>query len=244
MKGAVAIVGEDVGVVRAALEAARFVITGVSPELVVSHGGDGTLLRAERLWPGIPKVPVRVGRRARPCARHELGAVIAALADEALVLTHLPKLGLTVGAFRGLALNDVVMRNALPTEAVRFRVGIGPQRSGEITGDGLVIATPFGSSAYYRSITRRSIGSGLALAFNNTTDERPPVELSADSRVDVEILRGPAILVHDNDVRAVPLRTGHRFTVSLSSEQAAVLGLDALTCEDCRKADGAPFNPH
>ncbi|MFA6724146.1 MAG: hypothetical protein WCS95_05695, partial [Lentisphaeria bacterium] len=29
------------------------------PELVITHGGDGSLLGAERLYPGIPKCPIR-----------------------------------------------------------------------------------------------------------------------------------------------------------------------------------------
>lgn len=239
-----AVVGDDAGAVTAALEAAGLVVTGAAPDVVVTHGGDGTLLRAERIWPGVPKVPVRIGARARLCGRHGLEAVVAGLAADALEATELPKIAVTFGGYRALALNDVVMRNALPTEAVRFRVEQEGWASGEITGDGLVIATPFGSTAYYRSITRRRVERGLGVAFNNTTEVLEPLELPDGGQVDVQVLRGPAVLVPDNDVRAVPLRAGHRFTVADSLERAVVLGLDALTCGDCRKGDGAAFNPH
>lgn len=60
----------------------------------------------------------------------------------------------------------------------------------------------------------------------------------------VDVLRGPALLVHDNDARHVALRTGQGFSVSASSSVADLLGLDALRCQECRRADGSPFNPH
>ena len=244
MTRAAAVVGADAGAVTELLEASGLCVTSTGPDVVVTHGGDGTLLRAERMWPGVPKVPARIGARARLCDRHGLEAVLRRLADGALDETELPKIEVAMGRYRALALNDVVMRNALPTEAVRFRVSVEGRATGEITGDGLVVATPFGSTAYYRSITRRRIARGLGVAFNNTTDVLEPLELSDGGRVEVEVLRGPAVLVPDNDVRAVPLRAGHRFVVSSSDERAVVLGLDALACGDCRKEDGSAFNPH
>jgi hypothetical protein len=62
--------------------------------------------------------------------------------------------------------------------------------------------------------------------------------------VEIELLRGPAVLVHDNDPRTLFLREGQRLRVSLSSAVAVVLGLDALRCQRCRRTDGTTFNPH
>ena len=36
-------------------------------ELVITHGGDGALLGAERDYPGIPKFPLRDAATASPC---------------------------------------------------------------------------------------------------------------------------------------------------------------------------------
>jgi NAD+ kinase len=157
-----------------------------------------------------------------------------------------------VAGRRFLAINDVVMRNESPATAVRFAIsteGAPPPQDarhapGEITGDGLVFATPFGSTGYYRSITRRVVESGFGLAFNNSTEPLEPLLLREQQTVEVRLLRGPAVLVHDNDARVIPLREGHRFTVRGSAEAAVVLGLDALRCQTCLKADGSRFNPH
>ena len=35
-----------------------------SPDLVLTHGGDGALLGAERDFPGVPKLPLRDARTA------------------------------------------------------------------------------------------------------------------------------------------------------------------------------------
>jgi NAD+ kinase len=214
------------------------------PDVVLCHGGDGTLLRAEREWRGVPKVPVRVGSRARLCPEHGLEKVLAALTAGALERKELELLELRVGELRRLAVNDVVLRNDNPATAVRFRVQADGLDTGEVTGDGLVFSTPFGSSGYYCSITRQVLATGLGVAFNNATQARDPIVVAGREPVDVTMLRGLAVLVCDNDARGIPLRDGHRFQVRLSDERAVVLGLDSLGCQVCRKADGSPFNPH
>jgi NAD+ kinase len=71
-----------------------------------------------------------------------------------------------------------------------------------------------------------------------------PLELTPDSVLDVQLIRGPAVLVHDNDPRGIKLREGHRFSVRLAAEQARMLSLDGLSCQECRRLDHGAFNPH
>jgi NAD+ kinase len=236
--------GDDPRAVAGDVSAAGFLLVTSAPEVVLCYGGDGTLLRAERDWPGVPKVPARVGSRARLCPDHELPAILARLRDGLLERETLSKLELAVAGWQFLAMNDIVMRNESPATAVRFALHAEGVHADEVTGDGLVFATPFGSTGYYRSITRSVVERGLGIAFNNSTEPYEPLLVTGEFTVEVAVLRGPAVLVHDNDVRAIPLREGHRFSVRGSSAQAVVLGLDALRCQQCRKADGSRFNPH
>lgn len=240
----VAIVGDDRRRAEAILREHGHRVVRRDPELVLSHGGDGTLLRSERFFPDVPKLTVRVGVGHRLCARHALGQVLSRLADGALPREELDRLELTVGRARFFALNDVVLRNENPAVAVRFHIVVDGVRSREHTGDGLVIATPFGSTAYFRSVTRTSFGAGIGVAFNNTTRPLAPLRLSVEAVVGVEVVRGPAVLVNDNDDRGIPLREGHGFTVRHAERKALVLGLDALRCQDCRRGDDGTFNPH
>jgi len=240
----IVIAGEDRAVAAAACERAGLQVVRRDADLVLCHGGDGTLLRAARDWPGLPKLPVRVASRNQLCPDHQLDGVLARLQRGELPRTELDLLELRLGGRRFLAINDVVLRNESPATALRFRVHADGHDSGEVTGDGLVFATPFGSTGYFRSITRRRVETGLGVAFNNSTDVRSPLVLDGDEPIEVEVLRGPAVLVHDNDARTVLLRDGQRFRVRCSGEHEVVLGLDALCCQRCRKQDGSRFNAH
>ena len=47
-------------------------------DLVIAHGGDGTLLWSERDYPGIPKLPMRDARTAPQCQTHQYDRVLDA----------------------------------------------------------------------------------------------------------------------------------------------------------------------
>lgn len=236
--------GDDRQVVAARAEAAGLEVVSRDADVVLCHGGDGTLLRAERRYPEVPKVPVRLGRSTQPCPRHGLDDVLSRLIAGGLLREELTRLVLTVGRARFHALNDIVLRNENPALAVRFLLTVDGGEPVEYAGDGLVVATPFGSTGYYRSITRSSFGAGLGLAFNNATRPTAARVLSGQARLAVEVVRGPAVLVHDNDTRTLVLREGHRFEIERADRPAVVLGLDALRCQECRRSDDQTFNPH
>ena len=66
--------GDDLPRAAAAVARAGLVVVRREPDAVLCHGGDGTLLRADREWPDVPKVPVRVASRARPCPLRRAGS--------------------------------------------------------------------------------------------------------------------------------------------------------------------------
>ncbi|MDX2175724.1 MAG: hypothetical protein SF028_04570 [Candidatus Sumerlaeia bacterium] len=211
-------------------------------DAIVCHGGDGTLIGAERDHPGVPKVPVRPDARYIKCARHQNAALFGRLARGEQSVTRLPLLEARVGERRLIAVNDVVLHNAKVTSAVRYRVWIdGAPYSDVIVGDGLVASTPFGSTAYYRSITNSVIRVGLGLAFNNSTEAVNHLVLNEDALVEVEIERGPAVLVDDNNLEPVPLGEGDRIAIRFSGGHATIFELETLLCMDCRqRATGRP----
>ena len=128
-----------------------------SPEVVITYGGDGILLHSEREWPGVPKLPLRNSQRGRKCEPREVREAIAKLARGELVR----RAKLRAKGRSQVGLNDVIVHNARPTSSLRCRVFVDDHEFGhEIVGDGVVVATPFGSTAYYRSITRGIFQSG------------------------------------------------------------------------------------
>lgn len=219
----------------AAARAAGLVLCTERPDVVVSVGGDGAFIGAERSLPGVPKLGIRSDDSCLKCVRHTDAEMLTALAQSRLAETVLLKLEARMGDTTLRAVNDVMVRNADLRAAVRFRVSLDGQRvTDEIIGDGLVIATPFGSSAYFRSITGVTIRTGIGIACNNCTDNQAHLVVGEDEVIGIEIVRGPAVLAADNDPALQQLLSGAALTVRRASTGARVLGAEALRCADCR----------
>jgi len=205
------------------------------PDVVISYGGDGSLLGAERDFPGVPKCPIRDSRSCPKCDRHGDEAILDRLVRHALSETRIIKLQATREEGEFVAgINDVIVNKEQISSAVRYRLWIdGELYKDQIVGDGLVIATPFGSTGYYRSITHSSFRVGMGLAFNNSTEPLDHLVISDGSVVELEIIRGPAVLLADNDPKRIPLAQQDRVRVTKSDMETVVLGLDIFRCEEC-----------
>ncbi|MBI2599710.1 hypothetical protein HYW43_02190 [Candidatus Daviesbacteria bacterium] len=171
-----------------------FEVTNTNPDLIISYGGDGTLVASERQFPGIPKLPIRDSLVCKKCPNHEIGTVLRNFLEGKLKLQEYKKLQTTVLYKSVFALNDFVIRNIKPIHAIRFKIS----GSKLYIGDGVVIATPFGSSGYFKSITKKTFEQGFALAFNNTTETINPLYLGENDEVDFMLVRGQASFSFDN----------------------------------------------
>jgi NAD+ kinase len=126
-------------------------------DLVVTLGGDGTILRAARAAGGsAPILAINfggLGFLAAAEARDLRGAVAGALdgtwGRESRRLIEIARVS-PRGAGRrlGQALNDAVVRSVEPHRALRVELTLDQSDLGGLLADGLVVATPTGSSAY------------------------------------------------------------------------------------------------
>ncbi|MCB9833531.1 MAG: NAD(+)/NADH kinase [Planctomycetes bacterium] len=204
-------------------------------DALVTYGGDGTLIGAEIEYPGVPKLPIRDGTSCVKCARHGDRAMLERLMRGELQETRLIKLEASVRGHKVTGLNDILIRNADLRSAVRFIVSVNGERAtDEVIGDGLVISTPFGSSAYFRSITNTTFRNGIGIAFNNCTEFNNHLVLDEGDELLVEIIRGPASMTADNNPKVLDLDSGDDVRVHRSQGYARVFGLDALRCPYCR----------
>ncbi len=204
------------------------------PEIVISHGGDGALLGAERDFPGIPKYPVRDWRHNPACPIHPEADVLAKAFSGQLRRFEVLKIEARVGQAHVVALNDISIHRRIHASAVRFRLALDDELyANQIVGDGLVLATPFGSTGYYRSITHSLFRLGLGLAFNNTTEPIDHLVIEENCIVHVDILRGPAVLVADNDPHPIDLQTGDTVEFRQTDAKTVVYGLDIFRCREC-----------
>jgi NAD+ kinase len=206
------------------------------PELIIAHGGDGTLLETERNHPGIVKFPIRDSRSAPLCTRHETIEQIERLAAGNLGTLRLPKLVGESGGRTVKGINDVFVHNQRRGGAIRYRVLIdGATYASEVVGDAVGVSTVHGSTAYYRNITNSVFRVGIGLAFSNCTEVINHLVLPETAVVVVCLLRGPAILLADNSGDDCIVETGGEIEIRQTAEYADVLGLDLFMCHECRK---------
>lgn len=214
-----------------------------NPDIIVCYGGDGTLLHAELEWPGVPKVPVLHSQRGYRCIPHPPEQVIAGLAQGRLLRNYYTKLACTVcrngaGEQHFAALNEINVHMGRINSAVRFNLTINnqPYEEGrEILGDGFVVCTPFGSTAYFSAITQVVFYEGIGLAFKATNEHINHMVLPESYTVRLKITRGPAVLAHDSAVAYVELRAGDELEVRKHGQSATI-----LTCDPVRRPD-VPF---
>lgn len=204
------------------------------PDVIISYGGDGTLLSAERKYPSIPKLPIRDSKVCKKCPLHTTEELLSILSAGKLNFKYFPKLEAKSGNEDIIAINDIVIRNITPMHALRFNIYKSGQQIGPkvIIGDGIVATTPFGSSGYYQSITRQTLESGFAVAFNNTTQHLEPMKFTPIQDVKVMIIRGPGSLSSDNNPKIYPLKENDEVKIFASIHKAQIF-IDTLRCKDC-----------
>lgn len=229
-----AICGRNLDDLRELLQGYPVEFVDKDPEVVFSHGGDGALLGAEREFPGVPKYPLRDWRNNPPCPLHDESKVIDMIFSGGLRCFEVTKLETIAQDRKLLALNDISIHRVNLSSAVRYRLHLdGALHANHIVGDGLIVATPFGSTGYYRSITHSLFRIGIGIAFNNTTEPIDHLVVEEDCLISLEILRGPAVLVADNDPEQIDLQSGDQVEIRRAEHNAVVYGLDVLRCREC-----------
>lgn len=130
------------------------------PDYIVVLGGDGTFLGAERAYykRGVPFVGVGFGHVNFLLNRSvgDAATFVRHLADDAL-WRHFPINGIAArittddGTRAGIGFNDVYVKSADPTQVVRLTIATHEHPRLHVVGDGIIFATPQGSTAYNRS---------------------------------------------------------------------------------------------
>ncbi|MAY73490.1 MAG: hypothetical protein CMJ31_01980 [Phycisphaerae bacterium] len=173
-------------------------------DLICVVGGDGTLLAAARrlLGTGVPILGVNAGRVGFMAA-FDPDAFEARAAD---LLEHAPlplrtvrALSATVsdgdgGATPLEAINEMVITAGPPFRMISLEIAINGEPGPVVNGDGLIVSTPLGSTAYNVSaggpivapdapVTVITPIAAHSLAFR-------PIVLSEDDRVSIRVARG------------------------------------------------------
>lgn len=221
----VAVVGKSSHLIIGPLKEHGFTIVKQNPEFIVSFGGDGTSLYGERVYPGIPRVLIRHSKTCKTCPKHDYETIFHAIKERKYTIVEELKIEAQINNAKQkfIALNEIDIHHKVP-HAVRLQVSInGKMVKGQVIGDGVLIATPHGSTAYFNSITGKSFSKGLGIAFNNPVTHDKPIMADDSAVINVKIIRGPALLVSDNNDKIPELKTGDTITIKKSQQKARVV---------------------
>lgn len=212
-----------------------FEIVNEHPDVLITYGGDGTLLAAERQYPNIPKLPIRDSKVCKKCSEHETNHLLQLLKNDQIEITTQPKLETNFDGNTLIALNDIVIRNKSAYHAVRFNL----MKNGEkvtdylIIGDGIVASTPFGSTGYYQSITKTTFKENFRIVFNNTVTTISPLEFTVDDKIILDIVRGPGEMTADNNPETIELMENNQVIIRVSDQTAQIYSPQTLRCNNC-----------
>lgn len=211
---------------------------GVFPEadMVVSLGGDGTLLRTVRILNGrpIPVVGINMGTLGFLSAIEQeelypqMERVLAGnyRIDERMMLSCRVRY-VTGEEPRHLALNEVVVERAERQRMVKIDVRINGALFNKYTADGLILATPTGSTAY-----SFSAGGPVVSPANEIMVMTPisphslfgrSIVLNANDNVEVETPERPQTNIGVDGVIVEKRAIVERITVDRAEEKALLI---------------------
>ncbi len=208
-------------------------------DLVVSFGGDGTLIRAAQLCSesGAPILGVYYGRFGfvTQCHPSEIGAALSQFLDgksrieeRMMVQTQLLRAGKEVATLH--ALNEATVQRATTTRMLDFEITVDGRFLTQYPADGVLVSTATGSTAYNLSaggpIVDPSVDVMLLSAITPHTLSSRSLVLSPNSVIDISIeTRGDAILSCDGAHR-LQMLSGDLVRVSKSPRVTRLLSVD------------------
>jgi NAD+ kinase len=202
-------------------------------DLVVALGGDGTMLTALRMASpaGVPVLGVACGSLGALSAvtGEEIAGALERAGNGDWTPRSLSALAITAdGEPTDRALNDFVIVRGGPGH-VAASVSVDDELYARISGDGVIVATPLGSSAYSMA------GGGPLLAFGTSAfvctplamhgGSAPPLVVPADAALTLDVTPGYAGFVVEIDgFRTMP--STRRFRITLEPDVATLVGFD------------------
>ena len=210
-------------------------------DALLALGGDGTLLRAARFLGGapIPILGVNLGKLGflTACSHEEFPAGFAAFAagrytvqDRLALEASTTQPDGSVGV-RLRALNDVVVHKGGFARVLRLRLFADDELVAAFAADGVVVATPTGSTAYALSangpVVVPTLESILVTPVAPHTLALRPTLLPADATVRLEVEDAPdEVLVTADGQVGTALAAGQHLVVRRSTAPVRLVQLD------------------
>jgi NAD+ kinase len=172
-------------------------------DLAIAVGGDGTLLGVARIAAthSVPLVGINLGTLGflTDVPKDELTELITAILDgryteeKRLMLDAEVKRNDEI-VFEAVALNDVVISRGAMGTMIEFAVAVDGEFIYSLRADGLIIATPTGSTAYALSsggpILHPTLPAISLVPISPHTLSNRPIAIASTSEVRVKLIRG------------------------------------------------------
>ncbi len=208
-------------------------------DLVVTFGGDGTLIRAAYACSekGTPILGVYYGRFGfvTQCAGGETRACLgeflegkARLEDRMMLKTELSRGDQVIATLHSL--NEMSLQRDATARMMVFRVTIDGRGLTRYPADGVMVATPTGSTGYNLSaggsVVDPKVQALLLTAIAPHTLSARPLILSPDSTIELDLeTEGDAILSGDGQTR-LHLLSGDKVTATRSPRVTRLVSIE------------------
>ena len=209
---------------------------GAQCDLAIVVGGDGTMLgfAREMARHGIPLVGINQGRLgfitdiSVEGFRESLAQILAGdyeMEHRAMLEGAVWRDGESI--FAGLALNDVVVSRGATAGMVEIKVDVGDEFVANLRADGVIVASPTGSTAYALSsggpLLHPSIGGWVLVPIASHTLSNRPIVLPDTGEVRLEIVAGKDASVNFDMQSLASLLHGDLITVRRSAHKVCFL---------------------
>lgn len=206
---------------------------GAEADLFIALGGDGTLLHTAQLaWPeGVPILAVNLGSLGflTEVAQEELFSAVESILDHHFELesrmmleARVEREGMEVATFK--ALNDVVITCGALARSINITLFIAEELVANFEADGMILATPTGSTAYSLSAGGPILNPGLEVLMATPicphTLALRPVIIGPDEDISLIVSSGPReeIMLTQDGQSGYPLKSGDRITARKAKE--------------------------
>ncbi len=205
-------------------------------DLAIVVGGDGTMLATARQFAisGVPLIGINQGRLGfiTDVSVNEFASALGPMIDGAYVEECRSMLEGSVWRdgeliFEGFAFNDVVVSRGGTASMVELKIDIGGDFVANFRADGLILASPTGSTAYALSaggpILHPNIAGWVLVPIAPHDLSNRPIVLPDSVETSIEIVAGREISVNFDMQSLASLLRGDRVLVRRSPHQVRFL---------------------
>ena len=203
-------------------------------EAIVSVGGDGTLLRANAMAIelNLPVFGINVGRVGflTEIELDQLEQACKKLACDDYFIEERMMLEANIAGRRALALNDVVLSRGGYSRLISLSACVGKEQIGQFIADGMIVATPTGSTGYSLSaggpIVCPLVECMLITPVCAHSLQHRPVVTPPDQMVSIQLDSNLEAVVSVDGQGPYPLSGGQVLTVRRSDVRAKFIRLE------------------